>query len=463
MKSQYVYATALACAGFHFLTATPSLAQSAPQLGLRAALAEADQKAFANQGARAQAELAHASARTPLKGMLPALRIEAGAIRSNDPIGAFGTSLRQRRVTQEDFLPERLNYPATIDNLQGGAVLELPIINGDAVLGYKAANQAAGAADANARWTTLSTRLSVVRAYYGAILAVEKQHALERAAAAGEAMTQQVDRLLREGLVTRSDLLQAQVHTQGIRAQLLGAVANAKSARELLAVLLGRSSSSDAPRQEELPDMLPSDSAVRRLAASLESQAEREDTRAARLETSAASLDLRRAGSTMLPRLNAVARYDWNSPSGFYTGRPALTLGVMASWSLFGGGSELADMAAARARLNAANTQEVAMAASAGVELNTARRELEVAIAQLDLAALSVSQSTEADRLVERRYTGGLATIAEVLGANASRTASELGYAAARYAVIEAAARHRLTAGADPGTIASELDSLTHR
>ena len=279
-------------------------------------------------------------------------------------------------------------------------------------------------------------------------------------------MTQQVDRLLKEGLVTRSDLLQAQVHTQGIRAQLLGAVADAKSARELLAVLLGRSSFSDAPRQEELPDMLPSDSAVRGLAASFEIQAEsaeREDTRAARLETSAASLDLRRAGAAMLPRLNAVARYDWNSPSGLYTGRPALTLGVMASWSLFGGGSELADMAAARARLNAANTQEIARAANAGVELNTAQRELEVAMAQLDLAALSVSQSTEADRLVERRYTGGLATIAEVLGANASRTASELGYAAARYAVIEAAARHRLAAGADPGAIASELESLPNR
>ena len=58
MKNQYVYAITLACAGFRFLTATPSLAQNAHQLGLKAALAEADQKAFANQGAWAQAELA---------------------------------------------------------------------------------------------------------------------------------------------------------------------------------------------------------------------------------------------------------------------------------------------------------------------------------------------------------------------------------------------------------------------
>ena len=60
----------------------------------------------------------------------------------------------------------------------------------------------------------------------------------------------------------------------------------------------------------------------------------------------------------------------------------------------------------------------------------------------------------EAHRLVEKRYVGGLATIAELLGAEATATGAALAHAAARYAVIDAVAQHRRAIGADPGAIA---------
>lgn len=460
----------------------PQVAQhgrpTAPHLSLTDAIAEADRMAFANRGAGAAADIARAAARRPLQGLLPSARVEAGAIRTTDPIGAFGTLLRQRRVTAEAFAPARLNTPDAIDNLQGAAILEIPLVNGDALLGRRAASRAADAATARAEWTTLSTRLSVVRGYFGAILAAEKQQTLARALIAGEAMTAQIEQLLRQGLVTRADLLQMQVRTRDVEAQRLAADAAASTAREQLSLLLGRSDAARALRADELPAVLPTDATVRAMAGNTGVSSDtnagsdrmrtssartvrgetREDMRASRLDVEAARFDVQRAGSTLLPRLNGVARYDWNAPSGLYTGRPSWTVGVMASWSLFGGGSELADIDGGQARLAAARTAEAATMATARLEQETAVRQLRVTLAQLDLAALSMTQSQEAHRLVQRRYVGGLATVAEVLAAEASETASALQHAAARYAVIEAVALYRLALGVDPGAIAAQLD-----
>src|ERR1039458_2479327 len=80
--------------------------------------------AFAASPARAQLRLADAlraagdrSARdaqaiAPLHGILPSARVEASIVRTDDPVGAFGTELRQRRIAQADFDPSRLNFPA---------------------------------------------------------------------------------------------------------------------------------------------------------------------------------------------------------------------------------------------------------------------------------------------------------------------------------------------------------------
>jgi outer membrane protein TolC len=156
----------------------------------------------------------------------------------------------------------------------------------------------------------------------------------------------------------------------------------------------------------------------------------------------------------MLPRVNGFARYDWNSPTTLYAGRPNWTVGVMASWSIFGGGSELADAAGASARARSARAGAEGAEAQAQLEIDAASRAVTVAMQRLELAAASAAQSREAHRLVDKRYTGGLATIAERLSAEATATGAALAHAAARYAVIDAVAQHRRAIGADPGALA---------
>ena len=78
-----------------------------------------------------------------------------------------------------------------------------------------------------------------------------------------------------------------------------------------------------------------------------------------------------------------------------------------------------------------------------------------MALQRLDLADRSAEQSREAHRLVEKRYAGGLATVAELLGAETAATGAALARAAARYALIDALAAYRRAIGADPAELAA--------
>jgi outer membrane protein TolC len=441
-------------------------AQAQAPLRLSDALAEAESRAFANRQARANAAAERARAGLPLEGILPSARVEAGFVRTTDPIGAFGTRLRQRQVTPAAFDPARLNAPAPINNVQGGVVLEVPVLNADALMGWRAARTAARATQAAADWTHYDVRHQVVRAYYGAVLAEEKVRTLTAAQHAAAAGVRQVERMVQQGLVTKADALQASVRAADVAAQLSAARHDATTAAQQLALLLGRGNTTTSPGIQ-LPDGLPADSALRALVASQvinatavnespeHQTASRADVEAAALGLDAARLDTRRANATLLPRVNGFARYDWNSPTALYAGRPNWTVGVVASWSLFGGGSELADVAGARARATMANVGHEAARAQAELEASASQRALQVALERLDLMTQSAAQSREALRLVDKRYAGGLATIAELLAAETSATGVSLQQAAARYEVIVAAAAHRLAIGADPGQLAA--------
>jgi len=441
-------------------------AQTAPAgptvLHLRDALHEADRYAFANRLAHAANSESRARARLPLKGLLPSARVEVGAIRTTDPIAAFGTTLRQRRVTSAAFEPVRLNNPAAISNVQSGLVVEVPLFNADAVAGLRVAHAGTAATSASGEWVAVTTRANVVRAFYGAVLASEKAAYLETAQSAAQAATTQVQAMMKQGLVTKADVLQAQVRSADVASQRIAASNDALTALQQLGLLLGRQTRAAFIVPAQLPDA----SALRALATrdtlqptSIDAQdpMNRADVRAARAGTAAAEADRLRARSTLLPRVNSFARYDWNSPTAIAGGQKNWTVGLMASWSLFNGGTEMADIASANARAAGAASSEEAALAQSLVEASASRRHIVVALQQLDLAEQAMQQSQEAHRLVEKRYAGGLATIAELLGAEASARASVLGHGAARYALLDAMVTHRRAIGADPAEL-SELE-----
>jgi outer membrane protein TolC len=428
------------------LAAAAPLSAQAP-LTLAEAFRRADSAAYANRIAGGDARARGGQATSALQGILPTLRAEGGYVQTDNPLGAFGYTLQQRGVSAASFDPASLNYPSPVTNWSGGLVAELPLINVDAWYGRSAASTAGDAAKAGAGWTRETTRVDVTRAYFGAVLAREQVRTLEAAVAAGQAHVRQAESMVTNGLATRSDALLASVQVGQIQAQLIGARGSAGIARERLALLLGQ----PGDTAFALPDSLPSPAQIRSLVAvpTSDSAAARLDVTAAQLGVEAAQRDVRRATARYIPRVNAFGRYDWNSPDQLFGGQSSYTVGIMASWTPFAGASEIGDRHAAEGRADAARAMAEAAVAGAALEQDATRTQLAVAVAQLDIAEVSVTQGSEAHRIVARKYAGGLATVAELLSAAALETQTRLGLSDARYQAIVADAAARQAAGAD--------------
>jgi outer membrane protein TolC len=450
---------ALATIGFVQRTAS----HAGAQVTLREAFAEAGRAGYTNRIAAGNTAAQRAQTLAPLKGILPNVRVEAGYIRTTDPTAVFGATLRQRTVTPANFDPERLNYPSATGNYETGIVLEQPLLNADAWMGRRAAVYAADATHATEEWTQLSTRVDVVRAYYGAVLAAERVAALRTAARAARAHVAQAEAMVKQGLVTKSDALLASVRADDVDAQLAEAEGAATTTRHQLAVLLGRSGG-DVPNDIISATHLPPTDRIRAevsgdtVARAAEPRA---DVRAAADALAAARGDALRAKASLAPRLNGFARYDWNSPTGLYAGDRNWTVGIMASWNPFAGASELADVEVTAGRAQAAQAQAEAARATARLEIEQTRTVLAVALTRLDIAEHAAAHSAEAHRIVSRKYGGGLAGVVELLDAQSAETQSVLALSQAQWAAIVAAAERRRALGLDPASLASLDDPST--
>lgn len=440
------------------ILAAPGLAaaQGAPQLSLGQALRQAERHAYGNRVAEALARAADGDAARTLRAVLPSVRLEADYLRTTEPLSAFGLLLHQRLVTPAAFDPLRLNQPAAIGNFGTAIVLEQPLFSADALFGRRSAQRTAAAEHASAAWTQGGTQLDVVRAYFAAVLAEEQVGTLDSAAQVAYAHQRVAESRHRNGLATRSDALLAAVRAGAAESQLVAAQGARRLQRLQLAVVLGSPSDTTFRLPEQLPDTatiitLLSDAGTASLVA-------RADVQAAEYRLAAASAEHQRATAGFLPTVNTFGRLEWNSSGMLFEGQHAWTAGVMLRWTPFSGGSELAGRRAAAARQQAAAAAAEAAVARGELEQAQAAIALEVAGSRMQIEGAAVAQSTEAHRIVARKYEAGLATAVELFDAAAQETAARLGFAQARYQVIVAFAERLRAAGRSLAPLA-DLDS----
>lgn len=431
----------------------------AQALSLGQALDRGDLTAYANRAARGAEQTQAADATRTLRGILPTLRVDAGFVRTTDPVAVFGTSLRQRTIAQQDFDPARLNFPAPTPNYTAAVVIEQPLFNADAWAGRGAASLMTQAITAATRWTAIDARSDIVHAYYAAILAHNEVATLDAALSAAREHSRQAEAMVKNGLATPSDALLASVKAGEVETALIEARGRAATARLGLAVALG----SPSDTAFALPRALPPSRAIAALARDARDalpQRVRDDVASAQLRHAAAERDAGRAKALYLPRINSFARYDWNAATQPFGGSRNWTVGVMASWTPFAGASELAELRATRGLETAAEAQRAGIEARAQLERAQSAVGLDVGLARLEIAERATQQSTDAHRIVSRKYAGGIATIGELLDAAAVETSSRLGHAAARYALIVAIAAQYRALGGDPGVLRA-LDSVS--
>lgn len=408
------------------LAAAAGLA-SAEELSLRQAIDLALRRNPGLRSAELRVKAAEGQSQAARGALVPQLTASGTAMRLN--------SLMEMRAGEAYYLPvlSGATYLPTGDvvpmagfdiatdkvgNTYAGKLsAQWPVYTGGRVWqGYQISRLSVESARQELDTTRAGMVLSVKQAYYGLLLA---QRSLEVVREADSTIGRHVERvraMYRRGLVSKLDLLRAEVQQSGIQPQLIRMQNAVELARYRLNLVLDRGLDEPLTPTDSLafrPVAIDSTALIRQAMAGRPELAQVEIAR--KIADRAATISY----SGVQPSLVLMADYSYSKGQGFSGDewQKNWDVGVAASWNLFDGGSALGRIKEARSnarRVLLARDQVedyVRLEVTAGI---LAVRAGERAIASQEKA---VEQAAEALKMAQARYETGQATNLDVLDA----------------------------------------------
>lgn len=386
------------------------------------------------RSSRLRERMAEAGVQAATSPLLPRVRVTSGWQRTADPVGVFGTKLRQGRFGQGDFAIDALNDPDPVNDWATAAEAEWSVLDPSRWSERSAARSRAAAAAWRAARTREATEYRTRALYWNAVRAGAELEAERTAVEAARSNLELFRRRHEEGVLTDAHVLRAEAELEAARARRVDARRRTREARETLGLFLGWS-------PDSVP--VPADS----LAAPELPATRGEFTPAARADLRAMEAGVRAAGSVedaawrrYLPALDAFGRWTLHDADGpFGADGEDWSAGLQLRWTLFAGlGREAArrkaDLAAQEARL-----EYSAAVREATAEARQARRAVEAARQRVEATRAARRAAERGRDLTRRRFEEGLAIAADLLQAE-SRVAEM------RSRAIEALAAYRVAA-----------------
>lgn len=444
---------------------TGSVAQDRPLLTLEEAVAEALEANLELEAARARTGAARAGADAASAFLWPGVAADAGWVRTDDPVAAFGTKLRQARFAAADLDLAALNAPAAVSDWSAGVGAEWRALDPVAWSRRDGAEAGARAAEWGLERRREATVFQARVLYVGAVLADARLRAAEAAERAAAATHDLFRRRAAEGVLTDADVLQAEAERAGARARRIGAGEAVADARARLGLFLGRDPREPAPvpadtallAGTELGGASPAEAreriggavgaggagGAREGAGALAGRADprgvesRADLRALKSRVDAARAGVRASRRSFLPAVAAFGGLSSHAPEPA-DGREAYwTAGVRLEWPLFTGFARKAALERSRAEARAVEAEYDHALREAAVEVAEAERRVAAARGGVEASLAALEAAAEAYRLVQRRFEEGLATPVDLLQAEARLTAM-------RVEAVDAAGRYRI-------------------
>lgn len=365
------------------------------------------------RAAEARTDAAEDGARMAESFLYPMVGVEAGTVRSNDPVAAFGSRLRQGRFTQSDFALDALNSPDPITDWSALAGAQWSILDAASWARREAATLGAEAArfglERRRDATVFQTRVLYYQALQGLARLEAAQAGEEAAAATVRLFTSRRD----QGLLTDADVLQAEAELAGARAGRLFDEQLALDARSRLGVFLGL----PADRLPLPTDTLLSEGMeIRTPSGTVE---ERDDLLALDRMVKAAGAQVSLASRSGLPGLEVFGQVSTHTHETFGSREGNWTVGLQLRWPVFTGFARRSALDAAREQRRAVEIEREQAVRSARAEVGEAVRGVESAQRQVEAMDAAAAAAAEARRLVERRFQEGLATAVDLLQAEA--------------------------------------------
>ena len=365
-------------------------------------------------------------------GYLPRLDFEQSYLAGDNPVFVFGTLLTQRRFTAENFALPLLNNPSAIDNLQTRATVQQNIWDfGRTGNRREQARLGIEMVDQFYEEHKRQVLFSVFDGYYSTSLATDALGTARAALRSAESIESQAKARVESGLAVEADLLRSRVYLSTAKQEEIQAQGQLEAARAQLNRLIGN------PLGEAVgltaPLTITRISLPSEMALLAEQKKRRPDYQNLLAELRQAELAVSARSKERLPVIAGYTTWEADNPSLHEYGGSNWSAGITLRWNLFAGGSDAAQLEAARQRLEQKRRQMTAMDSAMALEVRRALIQYRAAEQQVEAAQAAEAQSEEGLRILRERYDAGLATMTDLLSAETARSSARTYLAQAIY------------------------------
>lgn len=389
--------------------------------------------------ARERVAAARAAQREADALRLPAVMLDAGYLQTDQPMRAFGTILNTGRFSETiDF-----NRPGQVDHFHAAVTATLPLYHGGELTARRRAGRAETVtARADEAGVIAELELEVVRRYLGVIAAREAEAALGASVRAMRASAETAAARHEKGDLLRNEVLDLEVQLARTEDDRFAAAQAVRLAEQRLLILLDRDpdGAMEINPADAIPDWAVSPGHELTAAA-------RPELRAWEARVEAADAAVEASRGSRLPKVEAFASFQYDRGWRLGGDGDSWIGGVRMQWPLFDGGRSDARTRLALARRSEAQAGARELDLAFRLQLEEARRAVELAERRLQTSERIVEQAAESAAIARLRFEAGDLLAAELLGAEARLTETRLRLALARTGVVEARASLRRAAG----------------
>ena len=398
-----------------------ALAQVSSYLTLNQALEISSKQNVAVQTAELDHRIAKADYHQTDAIFLPQVSLGYNAMVTNNPLNAFGFLLQQSGVQAQDFDPARLNHPGATRNYSANLEVQMPLVNVDMIYARKGARLQKETYKYKAQHTKNYVRFEVQKAYSQLQFAYLSKDILTSTLKDVEAIHQSVVNFYNQGLVQKSDVLNAEVQVNTIKTALAKAETAILTASEGLGILLGV----DA---EDNNKVYTTDSLVqkRQQLANTDFSMSRADIMAMQKAVDATRMMAKSSAMAFLPSINAFGNYQFNDSKIFRFNEDSYLLGISLNWKLFTGNSNRSKYRSAALKRDKMQKELSLYVDKSRMEVNKTNRDLLVLQTEIDRQELSVMQAAEALRILTDRFAEGLVSTTDLLLSQAQHSQQQL-------------------------------------
>ena len=356
---------------------------------------------------------------------MPQAGLSARYTGTNNPLNAFGLKLQQKGITAADFNPSLLNDPGTRGDFTTLLEIRQPIFNADLNYQRKAA---AGQVEMikfqskrSEEYISYETQLAFLQLQ----MAIRAEKVIRESLQTAKAILKKSEDYFNQGVIQKSDLLNAQVFLSNTETSLESAKSNIEAASDHLSLLMGRPTGVVYTVNDDIKPVTDNDS--------LKLTDTRSDFAAMNKGLQVYDLMIKSAKKSYLPRLNAFANYQLNDKQVMGFGAGAWLAGVQLSWDIFKGNQTKHQISILNLEKQKLGSQLQQQKEEAQSGINQAKRKLNECKFRIRQETTAGAQAAEALRVLQNRYDQGLATTSDILIAQSQLSRQQLNYVQALF------------------------------